>query len=84
MVGKVGSNGLVAHAVSGGDEFCVGRADEIDQARRAQDSGLDADRTQRVLDIAVGGWRSCCPTPYADRGGKLAGLRLEDQRHPDR
>ena len=57
VVGEVGDDGLVAHAVGGGDEFGVDGADEVDQPRGAQDPGLNADRAQGVLDVAVGGRR---------------------------
>ena len=39
-------------SVSGGDEFGVDRADEVDQPGGAQDSGLNTDR-RRVLAVAV-------------------------------
>ena len=58
MVGEVGDDGFVAHAVGGGDEFGVNRADEVDQPRGAQDPRLNADRTQSVFDITVRGRRS--------------------------
>jgi hypothetical protein len=54
VIAEVGDDGLVAHAVGGGDEFGVDRANEVDKPRGAQDPGLNADRTQRVLDVTVG------------------------------
>lgn len=53
VIGEVSGDGLIAHAVGSRDEFGIDRADEVDQPRGAQDPGLNADRTQRVLDVTI-------------------------------
>jgi hypothetical protein len=55
VVGEVGGDGFVGHAVGGGDEFDVGGGDEGGQSGGGQDAGLDADRVEGVFDVAVGG-----------------------------
>ncbi|MBV9139588.1 MAG: hypothetical protein JO115_01465 [Pseudonocardiales bacterium] len=70
MVGEVGGDGFVGHAVGGGDEFDVGGGDKVGQSGGAQDAGLDAETVQ------IRG-RSTARTPPVVSGALCGDLDLD-------